>query len=106
MRNIRRKQVEENRKKRQVVYFTFGILLFVYFTLNMIIGENGLLKFIELRSEINRMRADTAIIGKQNQDVTNKIETLKKNPDGVEELAREHGLTKKGELIFKFKDQQ
>ncbi|MBI4683265.1 MAG: septum formation initiator family protein [Nitrospirae bacterium] len=106
MRNVRRKQVEENRKKRQVVYLTFAILLFVYLTLNMIIGENGLMKFIELKSEINRMLAETATIEKQNQDVTNRIETLKNNPDGVEELAREHGLTKKGELIFKFKDQQ
>ena len=106
MRNVRRKQVADDRKKRRLIYLTFGIMLFIYLTLNMIIGENGLLKYIQLRSMKNRLHAETSAMKKQNEDARSQIETLENEPDQVEEFAREYGLTKKGEWIFKFEDQE
>ena len=106
MRNVRRKQVADDRKKRRLIYLTFGIMLFIYLTLNMIIGENGLLKYIQLRSMKNRLRAETSAMKKQNEDARSQIEALENEPDRVEEFAREYGLTKKGEWIFKFEDQE
>ena len=102
MRNVRRKQVQANRKKKRLVYLTFGTMLFIYLTLNLIIGDNGLLKYMKLKSMQNRLLAETMILEKQNNDARSHIEALRKDPERVEELAREYGLTKEGELIFKF----
>ncbi|GBD97636.1 MAG TPA: septum formation initiator family protein [Nitrospirae bacterium] len=106
MRNIRRKQVEHNRKRKRLVCLTFGILLFIYFTLTIIIGENGLLRYLELKSTRDTLLTETKAIGKQNQDIKSQVEALKNEPDLVEEFARQYGLTREGELIFKFEDRQ
>ncbi|MEW6601707.1 MAG: septum formation initiator family protein [Nitrospirota bacterium] len=102
MRNIRHSTVQDNRKKRKIVYVTSGILVVVYLTLHMIMGENGLLKYMKLKAMKNRLHSETSVMQKQNEDANRQIETLKKEPDRVEELARGYGLTKKGELIYKF----
>ena len=106
MRNIRHKTVQDNRKKRRLVYVTSGILLFIYLTLNMVVGENGLVKYMKLKAMRSRLQAETLAMKKQNEDANRQIEGLRKEPDRVEELAREYGLTKKGELIFKFKERE
>lgn len=106
MRNIRQRQVEHNLKIRKLVFLTFGVLFFIYLTLNLIVSENGLLRYIKLKYTRNHLLAEIKVIEKQNQDIKSQIESLEKNPDVIEELAREYGLTKKGELIFKFDDQE
>ena len=102
MRNKRRKQVIDNRKKRRLVYTTFGVLLFIYLTHTLIAGESGLLKYIELRSKKEQLIAQTKVMKQQTEDIGNEINKLEKEPDMLEENAREYGLTKEGELIFKF----
>jgi cell division protein FtsB len=104
MRNVRRSQVREDRKKRRVIYLTFGIMLFIYLTLNIIVGENGLVKYMQLRSMKQRLLTETAALKIQNDEIKNQIEAFKKEPESIEELAREFGLTKEGELIYKFED--
>ena len=106
MRNIRRGTVQDNSKKRRLVYVTSGVLLIIYLTLNMIVGENGLVKYMKLQAMRSRMQSETLAIKKQNEDANRHIEGLRKEPDRVEELAREYGLTKKGELIFKVDSKQ
>ena len=104
MRNVRRQQVKQNRKTRKMIYLTFGILLVIFLSVNMIVGENGLLRYLELRSTKNLMIAETILIEKQNTGIRNQTGSLGNESDIVEELAREYGMTKEGELIFKFKD--
>lgn len=104
MRNVRRQQVKQNRKTRKLIYLTFGILLFIFMSVNMIVGKNGLLRYLELRSTKDRMITETILIEKQNADIRNQTGALGNESDIVEELAREYGMTKEGELIFKFKD--
>ncbi len=72
----------------------------------MIIGENGLMKYMKLKAMRSRLQSETLAIKKKNEDANRQIEDLRKEPDRVEELAREYGLTKKGELIFKFDNKQ
>lgn len=105
MRNVRRKQVEQNRKRRDIVFLTFGILLFIYLTVNIFIGDSGLLKYLELKSIKENLLIETSAIKKQNRDIKGQVETLENEPDTVEGLARDYGLTKKGEWIFKFEDE-
>ncbi len=104
MRNIRRQQVKQNRKTRKLIYLTFGILLFLFMSVNMIVGENGLLRYLKLKSTKDRMITETILIEKQNADIRSQTGSLGNESDIVEELAREYGMTKEGELIFKFKD--
>lgn len=104
MRNVRRRQVERNRKQRKVVFLTLGILLSVYLTFSLVIGENGFLRYVELKSTRDRLFAETMTLRKQNEDIRGQIENLKKDSEVIEEFAREYGLTKEGELVFKFKD--
>jgi len=106
MRNKRRKQVEHNKKKRQLVFLTVGILLFIYLTFNLISGENGLLKYLELRGKRDQLLAESRIYKKQVEDIQSEIDTMEKNPDQMEEHARKYGLTRDGELIFKFEDKK
>ncbi len=106
MRNIRRQQVEHKNKRRRLVLLTFGILLFIYLSFSLIVGENGFLRYIKLMSTRDRLLKETMAIQKQNKEMRSQIEELEKKPELVEELARKYGLTKKGELVFKFEDKE
>lgn len=106
MRNARRQQVSQSRKIRQIVSVTIGILCFIYLTLNIIFGDNGLLKYMRLKSDMSRLKAEINDIKNQNTEIKKQIETFKNNANVVEDLARGQGLTKKGELIFKYDNEQ
>jgi cell division protein FtsB len=106
MRNIRRKKVEHNRKRRRLVFLTVGILLFIYFSFTIVIGESGLFKYFELRTKRDKFFAETRAIKKQNEEIYGELKKLDKQPELMEEFAREYGLTKDGELIFKFDDKK
>ncbi len=81
---------------------TFGILVFIYLTLTMIVGENGLLTYIKLKSMQKTLLSETMAMKKQNEEARSQVDAMESEPDRVEELAREYGLTQEGELIFKF----
>ncbi len=100
MRNVRRKQVDQNRKRRKVVFLTFGILLSIYLTFSLIFGENGLIRYIKLKSTRDSMMAETIVVKDRNKDMKDQIEAVENEPEVVEELAREYGLTKKGPFRY------
>ena len=106
MRNARKNKLKNNKKRRQVVYLTVSLLLFIYLSFIMIAGENGLLRYIKLKSARDKMLAENIIISEQNGDMNARIESYDDEPDNYEGLAREYGLTKEGELIFKFNDKE
>jgi cell division protein FtsB len=106
MRNVRKKQVSQNRKRNKLIFLTCCVLLFIYLTLNMITGENGLLRYIKLKSIKEELLAETLVIQDQNDDMRDQVESREKAPELVEELAREYGMTKEGELVFKFENNQ
>jgi len=106
MRNVRNNQLRNSKKRRQVVYLTISLLLFVYLTFIMIVGENGFLRYIKLKSARDKMLAENIIIQEQNGEMNARIESYDSEPDNFEGLARDYGLTKEGELIFKFDDKE
>jgi cell division protein FtsB len=106
MRNVRKNQLKNRKKRRQIVYLTISLLLFVYLTFIMIVGENGFLRYIKLKSERDKMLAENIIIEEQNGEMKSRIESYDSEPDNFEGLARDYGLTKEGELIFKFDDKE
>lgn len=106
MRNRRRKEVHHDRKFKKLILLTFGVLAFMYLTLTLVFGKNGLLEYFKLKSIRNNLLAETIIAKKQNEDVKNQLKSFESDSALMEELARDYGLTKEGELIFKFKDKQ
>ncbi len=105
-RNFRKNQLKSNKKRRQIVYFTIALLLLVYLTFTMTVGEKGFLRYIKLKSERDKMLVENIVINEQNQNMNARIESYDNEPDLYEGLAREYGLTKKDELIFKFEDKE
>lgn len=106
MRNKRRKDVEIKKKRKRTIFFTLGILIGIYLFLTLVFGENGLLKYIKLKSIRTDLQAEIKGLKKQNEETKKQIEALKKDPNLIEELARKQGLTREEELIFKFEDKQ
>ncbi len=102
MRNVRRKQVDLNRKRRKIVFLTFGILLSIYLTFSLVFGENGLIRYIKLKTTRDSLMAETIVVKDRNKDLKDQIDAVENEPEVVEGIAREYGLTKEGELIFKF----
>jgi cell division protein FtsB len=85
MRNVRRQQVYENRKKRRWIVLTFSLLMIIYLTFTIILGDKGFLKYIELKSIRNQMMADSFTIKKQNEDVTGHIDSLRQDSDTIDD---------------------
>ena len=106
MRNVRKEQLKNSKKGRQIVYLTISTLLFIYLTFIMIVGENGLMRLIKLKATRDKMLTENIIIKQQNEDMHARIESYGSAPEQYEGLAREYGLTKEGELIFKFEDKE
>jgi len=106
MRNRRRKEVHHDQKFKKLILLTFGVLAFMYLTVTLVFGKNGLLEYFKLKSIRNNLLAETIIAKKQNEDVKNQLKSFESDSALMEELARDYGLTKEGELIFKFKDKQ
>ncbi|MEK6528357.1 MAG: septum formation initiator family protein [Nitrospirota bacterium] len=100
MRNSRQKEVESKKKIKRTVFITCGILIIGYLFLKVVFSDNGLLKYLKLKSMMNNLRADTENIIKQNDEKKKRIEEIKKTPGLLEELARKQGLTKDGENIY------
>ena len=106
MRNVRKNQLKNSKKRRQIVYLTISLLLFIYLTFIMIVGENGFMRYIKLKSARDKMLAENIIIEEQNGEMNARIKSYDSEPDNFEGLARDYGLTKEGELIFKFDDKE
>jgi cell division protein FtsB len=104
MRNSRRKEVEAQKKRKRTVFLTCGILIIGYLFFNLIFSDNGLLKYLNLKSIKNNLTAETENLKRQNEEAKKQIEKIKQNPILLEEEARKQGLTREGEIIFKLKD--
>lgn len=103
--NKLREQVVLEKKKRRIIFFTLGLLLFTYLSFSLIFGEGGFVRYLELKSTRADLQAEIKKIQDENEEVKKQVDILKKDPHAVEEFARELGLTREGEIIFKYKDE-
>ncbi len=106
MRNIRKQHLEQQKRIRRLILYTLGVLFFIYLAMALVLGDSGLIRYMKLRAMREGMVAEINTIKKRNEDVKNELERLKKDQALIEELARERGLAKEGELIFKFEDEK
>ena len=106
MRNVRRKKARKNSKVKALIFRTVGVLALIYLTILVISGDNGLIRYFELKSSRDNISAETVAIKRQSADINKQIEVNEEKPHMLEEFAREYGLTKKGELVFKFDNKE
>ncbi|GAB4545193.1 MAG: hypothetical protein Fur0020_14320 [Thermodesulfovibrionia bacterium] len=106
MRNVRKRYLEQRKKIRRLILWTIGGLLFIYITLYLIIGDGGIIKYIRLQSTRDSLLAEINAIKKRNDDIRIDLEKIERDESKIEELARERGLSKEGEVILKFEDEK
>jgi len=74
------------------------MLILVYIFIQ---GDQGLIKYIQLRSEKNRILARIEKLKAENLALTDEIEMLKSNYRYIEKVAREeHRMAKKNEKLY------
>jgi cell division protein FtsB len=79
-----------------VVIATIGLILFSPFGIN---------RALKTRWQLREVKEENGRLLEQNEALKKEITRLERDPDYLEKVAREkHGLLKKGEMVFEFKD--
>lgn len=102
--NIAKKELKWQ-KMMKSFFFTFIVIaLSFYFLLTFIYGEKGLIRYMDLKDKRVDLEAEIRSMHVENELLRQRNNRLMKDPNAVEDLAREMGYKKDGEIIFKFKD--
>lgn len=92
-------------KDRVITWIYFVILIFLI--LFLFFNKYGLLKYLELRSEISTIEQEIERSESQIKDYDSTIQTLKNDDKALEKVAREKFLMKKkNEKVFRFEDKK
>jgi len=103
-RNLRQ-QVDAERWKKNAVFFGLTGLVLIYLCITLLVGDNGLFKYWELRKTKTKLDSEITGLEKQNTELKKQVNALKNDPYYIEKSAREeYGLARKNELIFQFED--
>ena len=79
-----------------IVAVTLGLLLFSPF---------GIKRAMETRRQLQEVKDENKLLMEQNEALQKEKIRLERDPIYLEKVAREkHGLVKKGEIVFEFKD--
>ncbi len=79
-----------------IVAVTIGLLLFSPF---------GIKRALETRRQLQEVKEENSRLMERNEALKKEITRLERDSAYLEKVAREkHGLVKKGEIIFEFKD--
>lgn len=94
-----------SKAKNKVARYAFILFLFGGLTF-LILNDSGYIKYIKLKSEIGGLRTEIKAKELENKNLEAEIDSLeKKNPDKIEQVAREkYGMMKKGEKIIKVEE--
>ncbi len=101
--NLLRNQVRAEIKKRNLIFYTFFVLCFLYLSISLVFGDMGLMKYLELRKTKTTLEQQITDLTQQNNRLKLQIQSLKEDPFYKEKLAREEfGLAKPDEYIFQY----
>ncbi len=100
---IIRKQQEDNRHDKKVLWF-LGAIVFVFFLLWIFFAPGrGLLHYLQLQKEIAALTEENTQLASKNTELSEDIKRLRSDDKYLEEVARKkHGLLKKNETVFEF----
>jgi cell division protein FtsB len=101
--NLLRKQVTSELKKRRLIFFTLTLLSILYLIINVLFGDMGLIRYVELRKTKASLEAQVKEIEQDNKKLRSQLKSIKEDPFIKEKHAREdYGLAKPDELIFQY----
>ena len=101
-RNRSAKQAEQSRKKRRTVIAALVALFVFYLTANFFLGERGLFRYMRMKKEKTALNAEIAQLASSNEELRQRVQSLKTDPEYIESLAREQGLVKDGEIVYQY----
>ncbi|MEW6601602.1 MAG: septum formation initiator family protein [Nitrospirota bacterium] len=105
MYNERTSVAAARRKQKRLVFITVVISLTIYLSFMLVLGENGLITYLDRRSSIQKIQHEIKTISSQNELTKDEIDSFySDNTFLIERLAREYGYARPNELIYKFKD--
>ena len=97
----------EARQKRQRRITYVGLCIAGVFTVNALVGENGLLASIKTARDYDRLQQEVYAMRAENQRLLDESRRLKSDPTAIEEAARKDlGLIRPGETLVIVKDKQ
>jgi len=101
--NLLRKQVTSELKKRRLIFFTLTLLSILYLIINVLFGDMGLIRYVELRKTKASLETQVKEIEQDNKKLRSQLKSIKEDPFIKEKHAREdYGLAKPDELIFQY----
>lgn len=98
------KQRELATKRRRKVLLAAGLSLLFYLALSFFFGEKGFFRYMKLHRQQAELTAEIRQLKESNRTLIKKVDALKTDPDSIEQLAREQGLAKDGEIIYQYED--
>ena len=102
-RNLLRRQVVSEVKKKKLIFLTFVSLSFLYLSISLLFGDMGLFRYLELHRTKISLETQITEINRQNEQLRTQLKLLKEDPFYREKLAREeYGLAKPNEYIFHY----
>ena len=102
-RNLLRRQVVSEVKKKKLIFLTFVSLSFLYLSISLLFGDMGLFRYLELHRTKISLETQITEINRQNEQLRTQLKLLKEEPFYREKLAREeYGLSKPNEYIFQY----
>jgi len=102
-RNLLRRQVVSEVKKKKLIFLTFVSLSFLYLSISLLFGDMGLFRYLELHRTKTNMENQITEINRENEQLRTQLKLLKEDPVYREKLAREeYGLAKPNEYIFQY----
>ncbi|HKZ72013.1 MAG TPA: septum formation initiator family protein, partial [Nitrospirota bacterium] len=91
------------RRHRKILLAASAVIISSYLLLSFMLSDLGIIKYISMKGEYNRIRDDVSRLDAENKKLMEEVEGLKTDPDSIEALARQNlGLAKEGEIIYKF----
>ena len=91
------------RRHKKILLSVGAVIIASYLLLSFILSELGVIKYITMKGEYNRIQSDVSRLDTENKKLMEEVNALKTDPDSIEALARENlGLAKEGEIIYKF----
>jgi cell division protein FtsB len=100
---VLRDQVRSEMKKRKLIFVTFFVLCFIYLTISLLFGDNGLFRYRELTRTKENLRQQLVEINEQNEQIKTQIKLFKEDPFYREKFAREEfGLARPDEYVFQY----
>ncbi|MDZ4384609.1 MAG: septum formation initiator family protein [Nitrospirota bacterium] len=91
------------RRHKKILLAASAVIISSYLLLSFMLSDLGIIKYISMKGEYNRIRDDVSRLDAENKKMMEEVEGLKTDPDSIEALARQNlGLAKEGEIIYKF----